>query len=323
MSDSSPTAEQPDYVTPPQRVEKHDVPFRTDAEVRELVEQFEQCRWPYERWTHRAHIAVAVSYLRTLPLEEAIKRMRRNIQRYNASSGGEPNGYHETITIFFLRLIAGYLRTHADGRAVAEIVNALCAGRASKASPFAYYSADRLSSAEARAGWVEPDLQSLEANGMRAPSEGAFVIESVSPHCAEATALLAELMPELDRRYPEYEGGGVGDITPADVCVFLIGRLDGKPVACGALRPMEEPGVAEVKRMYVEPAARGRGLSKRMLAALEEHAQQVGFACVRLETGMRQPEALRLYESAGYRRIENYPPYVGNAMSVCFEKRFG
>jgi GNAT superfamily N-acetyltransferase len=135
-------------------------------------------------------------------------------------------------------------------------------------------------------------------------------------------ALLAGLMAELARRYPEYEGGGVGNVTPADVCVFLIGRSDGKPVACGALRPMGA-GVAEVKRMYVEPAARGRGLSKRMLAALEEHARGLGFTCVRLETGTRQPEALRLYESAGYRMIENYLPYVGNGMSVCFEKGLG
>jgi len=156
---------------------------------------------------------------------------------------------------------------------------------------------------------------------MEAPGDGAFVIESVSPRCADATALVAGLMAELARRYPEYEAGGVGNVTPADVCVFLIGRLDGRPVACGSLRPMEEPGLAEVKRMYVEPAARGRGLSKGMLAVLEEHAHGLGFARVRLETGTRQPEALQLYESAGYRRIENYPPYVGNSISVCFEKR--
>jgi len=248
--------------------------------------------------------------------------MRKNIQRYNASSGGDPNGYHETITIFFLRLIAGYLKTHGDGKSIAKMVNALYAGRASKESPLVYYSLGRLSSAEARASFVEPDLRPLESNGMESPGDGTFVIELVSPRCAEATALLAGLMAELARRYPEYEGGGVGNVTPADVSVFLVGRLDGKPVACGALRPMEEEGVAEVKRMYVEPEARGRGLSTRMLAALEEHARGHGFLCVRLETGTRQPEALRLYEAAGYRRIENYPPYVGNVMSVCFEKRF-
>jgi GNAT superfamily N-acetyltransferase len=322
MNGLSPTVQRRNSVTPHQRLQKQDVPFRSDAEVRELVEQFEQCRWPYERWTHRAHIAVAVSYLRSLPLEEATERMRWNIQRYNASSGGDPNGYHETITIFFLRLIALCLRTRGDGESIAEMVNALYAGRASKESPLAYYSAQRLSSAEARAGWVEPDLRPLESNGMEAPSDGAFVIEAVSPRCAQSTELLAGLMAELARRYPEYEGGGVGNVTPADACVFLVGRLNGKPVACGALRPMEAGG-AEVKRMYVEPASRGRGLSKRMLAALEEHARRGGFTCVRLETGTRQPEALRLYEAAGYRRIENYPPYVGNVISVCFEKELG
>ena len=73
--------------------------------------------------------------------------------------------------------------------------------------------------------------------------------------------------------------------------------------------------------MYVEPAARRRGLSKRLLVALEDVARNMGYVALRLETADRQPEAIRLYESAEYHRIEPFGPYVGSERSVCFEKR--
>ena len=73
--------------------------------------------------------------------------------------------------------------------------------------------------------------------------------------------------------------------------------------------------------MYVEPAARGRGLAKRLLAALEDAARRMGYVALRLETADRQPEAVRLYESAGYQRIEPFGIYVGSQRSLCFQKR--
>ena len=79
--------------------------------------------------------------------------------------------------------------------------------------------------------------------------------------------------------------------------------------------------MGEVKRMYVEPGVRERGYSRRMLAALEDAARRVGYVALRLETGNRQPEAIGLYELAGYRRIEPFGIYVGSLCSVCFEKR--
>lgn len=138
-----------------------------------------------------------------------------------------------------------------------------------------------------------------------------------------AVRLISELSGELARRY-DYVDDGSGHFRPEDVglprCVFLIGRLAGQPVACGAIRPLEGD-VAEVKRMYVVPAMRGRGFSKRLLVALEEAARNMGYVAIRLETGDRQPEAIRLYESAGYQRIEPFGIYVGSGRSVCFEKR--
>lgn len=97
-------------------------------------------------------------------------------------------------------------------------------------------------------------------------------------------------------------------------------RVDGTAVACGALRRLG-PDTSEVKRMYVRPAFRGRGLARRILAELEETARRRAAARIRLETGMRQPEAIALYRSAGYVEIALFGEYVGDPTSVCFEKR--
>ena len=73
--------------------------------------------------------------------------------------------------------------------------------------------------------------------------------------------------------------------------------------------------------MYVAPAARRHGIARRILSELERLAAAHGYSRVILETGTRQPEALALYEAAGYQRTANYGRYVGNPEAVCFEKR--
>ena len=107
-----------------------------------------------------------------------------------------------------------------------------------------------------------------------------------------------------------------GDIEPGvkpsadDIAVVLVARDDdGTPVGCGALRPLE-PGAAELKRMYVVPAARGRGVSRLLLVALEAEAAARGWTTLRLETGTRQPAAVGLYTAAGYRPVEAFGHYV-------------
>ena len=153
------------------------------------------------------------------------------------------------------------------------------------------------------------------------PDESTIAIEAVDPRGTAAAALIAALTRELAHRYAEEDGSG--NFAPADVLgprsAFVIATVGGRPVACGAYRPLEEP-IAEIKRMYVEPSYRGRGLGRRVLADLEARARRDGYAVVRLETGSAQPEAIHLYESVGYRRIENYGVYQGNPRSVCFEK---
>jgi putative acetyltransferase len=123
--------------------------------------------------------------------------------------------------------------------------------------------------------------------------------------------------------------GGEADIGPTREAamfvepdgVFLVARADdGAAVACGGIARFDDAR-AELKRMYVVPERRGRGLGRRILVELEDAARRLGYAAVVLETGDRQPEALGLYESSGYERIPCYPPYDSRALSLCLEKR--
>jgi len=102
----------------------------------------------------------------------------------------------------------------------------------------------------------------------------------------------------------------------------VVAWVKGEPVGCGAFRPLseEENNVAEIKRMYVEPDMRRRGISRSILIELEKLARDCGYSVVRLETGLRQPNAIRLYETSGYQRIEPFGRYRDDPLSVCFEK---
>jgi GNAT superfamily N-acetyltransferase len=139
---------------------------------------------------------------------------------------------------------------------------------------------------------------------------------------ADVQRLTAAQQAELRARY-----GGAGEPgrapSAADVSVVVLARDDdGSPLGCGALRALDG-GVAEVKRMYVVPAARGRGVSKAVLAALEAAASRCGWMTLRLETGPLQPEAVGLYTAAGYRPIPAFGAYVDDpdaADSLFFER---
>lgn len=95
--------------------------------------------------------------------------------------------------------------------------------------------------------------------------------------------------------------------------------LDGQPAGCGAIKEYE-PGIMEVKRMFVPPAARGKGLATAVLKELEVWAAELGYEKCILETGDIMPDAIALYKKNGYNSIPNYGQYVGVASSVCFEK---
>ena len=91
-------------------------------------------------------------------------------------------------------------------------------------------------------------------------------------------------------------------------------------VGIGAIKPYADKTV-EIKRMYVVPSHRGKGIAKNILQELEKWAAEKGFEEAILETGIRQPEAIALYHKCGYNRIENYGQYAGVDTSLCFQKK--
>lgn len=107
--------------------------------------------------------------------------------------------------------------------------------------------------------------------------------------------------------------------TIRQAVVVYVGEV---AVGCGAIKPIETDAM-EVKRMYVRADYRGQRIAEAVLTELENWAQESGATRCVLETGKRQPEAIRLYERCGYLRTPNYGQYAGVENSVCFEKRFG
>lgn len=147
-----------------------------------------------------------------------------------------------------------------------------------------------------------------------------IVIAAESPRQDQVVALVAAL-----DRY-------LLDLYPADTCHlldiaeleapdlrFFVARKDGVPVGCAALR-VDPSGYGEVKRMFVDPAARGHRIGERLLARLEEQARAEGLGALLLESGIHQPEALGLYRKAGFADRGPYACYEENGVSVFMEK---
>ncbi|NYF54709.1 GNAT family N-acetyltransferase [Micromonospora purpureochromogenes] len=134
--------------------------------------------------------------------------------------------------------------------------------------------------------------------------------------------------PEIDalvvaqqRELREADGGLDGQVTVThDDIRYLAVVVDGRAVACGGIQSLDAT-TGELKRMYVRPAYRGRGIARQLLTALEELAFQRGHSVVCLETGVYLPAAIGLYTSCGYEPIPVYGEYVENPYSVCFAKR--
>jgi putative acetyltransferase len=100
----------------------------------------------------------------------------------------------------------------------------------------------------------------------------------------------------------------------------VVAMLENKPVGCGAFKEYSNDTV-EIKRMYVLPELRGRGIAGQMLTELETWASELNYQNCILETGKKQPEAIRLYQKSGYNIIPNYGQYEGIGNSVCMKKQ--
>ena len=126
---------------------------------------------------------------------------------------------------------------------------------------------------------------------------------------------LAQLYTPDQRFGPNFKGTQIADGRGT----FLVARLDGRAVGCGAIRLLDDT-TAEVKRMYVEPEVRGRKVGRAVLDALEEKARELGVQRLVLETGIHQHAAIALYLHAGFKECPCWGEYLTSATSVCFGK---
>ncbi len=186
-------------------------------------------------------------------------------------------------------------------------------------------------------GWLQDPYSDRPASTSRTggpalntepAAEPGVVIVRVPLGNPDAQRLIAEVQAEYVVRY-----GGV-DSTPLDAQMFeppggsfFVAYRDGEAVATGAWRRREDVEVfgtrqtAEVKRMYVAQAGRRTGLARRMLAHLEHTAADGGAEAMILETGTAQPEAMALYESAGYTSIPSFGYYRDSPENRCYARR--
>lgn len=145
-------------------------------------------------------------------------------------------------------------------------------------------------------------------------------INQVSINSDQAQQLIAMLDGELGLTYaPEHRFTVDFDSFEEMGGVFLVATHDDEPVACGALRPIDQQ-TTELKRMFVVQSHRGRGLAKEILRELENVAKTKGFNRILLETGDHQHAAMKLYESNGYHRIAPFGDYTTSPHSICYAK---
>jgi GNAT superfamily N-acetyltransferase len=147
-----------------------------------------------------------------------------------------------------------------------------------------------------------------------------FIIEPRPYSDPDARLLVAQVQAEYVTRYGGEDAAAVevGDFDPPGGR-FVVGVLDGDPVACGGWRRLA-PSVAEIKRMFVADRARRRGLARAVLADLEQRATDAGLIRLVLNTGHHQPEAIALYESSGYRPVRPYGHYACSAGALFYGK---
>jgi GNAT superfamily N-acetyltransferase len=141
--------------------------------------------------------------------------------------------------------------------------------------------------------------------------DGTFVTLRPVPYDdAVAQYLIEQVQQEYVRRYGGRDAAvvGPGEFLPPRG-LFLVAEVDGLPAGCGAWRLLPS-GQAEIKRVYVEPAFRRRGIAQLVVAALEKGAAAAGHTQVVLNSGREQPEALALYADLGYRPVPGYGVYA-------------
>ena len=150
-----------------------------------------------------------------------------------------------------------------------------------------------------------------------------LAIRPVDPFDSTALALLREAAIEARQIYADRIDANAPWPTNTPLPargIYLVAYFFGEPAGCGSLYPLDET-TAEIRRMFVVPRSRRSGIAQKMLDVLEAAAVDFGYLTLRLETGIRQPAAMRLYEKAGFERIAKFGAHGGDPLSVCYEKR--
>jgi len=146
-------------------------------------------------------------------------------------------------------------------------------------------------------------------SGRVGDGDGAVLAQAMRDEIAEIYDGLALDGPDMPKAGPNELSAPGG--------TFLVGYRDDQPICCGGVKRLPD-GTCEIKKMYVVPAARGQGVARELLFALEDAARTLGYTVARLDTGPRQPRARHLYESEGYMPIHNFN---GNPVATFFAEK--
>lgn len=160
-----------------------------------------------------------------------------------------------------------------------------------------------------------------DADGAAPRGAGSPRVSVEDPRSTEARALIAALDDYLAALYPP-DNNYLLDVEAlcAPEVTFFVARVGGMALGCGALRVVD-PRCGELKRMYVAPEARGLGLGRALLEAIEQRAATLGLVELKLETGSAQPEAQGLYHAAGFRPCDAFADYRPHPLNLFMSKR--
>ena len=136
------------------------------------------------------------------------------------------------------------------------------------------------------------------------------------------SSLIVKLDVDLDARYGTKQDFYSQFNSVAAIKNVIVAYDEDRPVGCGCFKEIE-PGTVEIKRMFVDEDYRGKGVAATILSRLEEWANECGYKKSVLQTGDKQPEAVKFYLKSGYLHTENYGQYIGDEASVCMMKVIG
>lgn len=164
-----------------------------------------------------------------------------------------------------------------------------------------------------------PNKGSVQTFFVYLPAMDTVNLKRTDSSNADFRMLVKELDSDLRERNGDVMDVYDGHNIIEQIDTVVIAYLGGVPAGCGCFKNYSDDSV-EIKRMFVRPLARGKGISRMILDELEAWARSLGFDHVVLETGSKQLEALGLYNRAGYTNIPSYPPYIDLPDSICFKK---